>query len=186
VSAIALVLVDVIHDFFHPAGRNHHPSYLALLPVINDLIDVAHAHDRPVVHAIEWHRPGPDFEQPKLPVHCLADSWDVQFPSELTIAPQDLIVHKRRYSAFFGTDLDLLLRERGVTSILVAGVKSHVCIRATIQDAFAHGYRALLVRDATGSNRGHLHEASLEDIERYLGWVVSLREAKAALAEEGR
>ena len=185
-SRIALVLVDVIHDFFHPDGRNHDPSYLSLLPVINDLIDDAHAHDRPVVHAIEWHRPGPDFEQPKLPVHCLAGSWDAQFPRELTVSPHDVIVHKRRYSAFFGTDLDLLLRERGVETIVVAGVKSHVCIRATIQDAFANGYRVLLVRDATGSNHGHLHAASLEDIERYLGSVVSWREAKAALTEEGR
>jgi maleamate amidohydrolase len=59
----------------------------------------------------------------------------------------------------------------------VAGVKTNVCIRATIQDAFAAGYRAILPREATNSNRPHLAAASLEDIDRYFGEVVSIERA---------
>ncbi len=76
-----------------------------------------------------------------------------------------------------------MLRERGIDRLLIVGVKSHVCIRATIQDAFGSGYEALLVRDCTGSNRPHLHEASLEDIERYMGRVISLAETLSLLGE---
>lgn len=183
-NQVALILIDVIHDFFHPEGRNYHASYTPLLPTITALLTCARKHERPVIHAIEWHRDGPDFEHAKLPPHCLAGSWDVAFPSELQVSPADIIVRKRRYSAFFATDLDLLLREHDVKTLVVAGVKSHVCVRATIQDAFAYGYRALLVREATGSNRQHLHEASLEDIERYMGHVVTLSQAVAALTED--
>lgn len=182
----AVVLVDVINDFFDPGGANYHAAYDDLKDAINRLVRAAVDHGRPVIHAVERHRPGPDFEFEKLPGHCLEGSWDAAVPTWLAEQEQHLVVPKRRYSGFFGTDLDLLLREREVERLVVAGVKSHVCIRATIQDAFAFGYDVLLPREATGSNRQNLHEASLEDIERYLGRVVSLSEALEVLRTEVR
>ena len=65
---------------------------------------------------------------------------------------------------------------------MVAGVKTNVCIRATVQDAFANGFEVIVPREATNSNRPHLAEASLEDIERYFGKVTTVDEAIAALA----
>jgi ureidoacrylate peracid hydrolase len=65
---------------------------------------------------------------------------------------------------------------------VVAGVKTNVCIRATVQDAFANGFEVVVPREATNSNRPHLAAASLEDIDRYFGRVVPLDEAVAALA----
>lgn len=177
----ALILVDVINDFFDPRGVNYHPRYDAVLEAVRRLVAAARAGGAPVVHAREAHRPGPDFEYRKLPVHCVAGSWDSQPPAALEVGPEDIIVFKRRFSAFFATDLDLLLRERGVRRLVVAGVKSHVCVRATVQDAFALGYEVWVPREATGSNHVHLHEASLEDIDRYMGRVVSLAEAVTAL-----
>jgi nicotinamidase-related amidase len=61
--------------------------------------------------------------------------------------------------------------------VVIAGVKTNVCIRATAQDAFANGFDVVVPREATNSNRPHLAEASLEDIERYLGSVVPLDRA---------
>jgi Isochorismatase family len=78
---------------------------------------------------------------------------------------------------FFATDLALFLREQGVERVIIAGVKTNVCIRATVQDAFANGFDAVVPREATNSNRPHLAEASLEDIQRYFGEVVSLDRA---------
>jgi nicotinamidase-related amidase len=89
---------------------------------------------------------------------------------------------KRRYSAFFATDLALMLREQGIRRVVVAGVKTNVCIRATIQDGFANGFHMLLPRAATNSNRPHLADASLEDIDRYFGWVTDLPTAVEALS----
>ena len=177
----ALLLIDVINDFFAPQGKNYHPVYDRILVAINDILAWAHNHNSLVIHAIEAHRPGPDFEYNKLPLHCLFGSWDTKFPKGLETTASDIIVYKRRYSAFFATDLDLLLRERNVQELVIVGVKSHVCVRATIQDAFAYGYKIFLVREATGSNWKHLHEASLEDVQRYMGKVISLDEAKSIL-----
>lgn len=177
----ALILVDVINDFFDPRGSNYHPSYDAVLEAIQRLVAAARRGDVLVVHAREAHRPGPDFEYRKLPNHCIAGSWDAAPPGSLEARRDDVIVHKRRYSAFFATDLDLLLRERGIRRLVVAGVKSHVCVRATVQDAFGLGYEVWVPREATGSNHPHLHEASLEDMDRYMGRVVTLDEALTAL-----
>jgi ureidoacrylate peracid hydrolase len=89
---------------------------------------------------------------------------------------------KRWFSAFFATDIALLLREQGVGRVVVAGVKTNVCIRATVQDAFAHGFSPIVPREATNSNRPHLAAASLEDIDRYMGRVVALDDALETLA----
>ncbi|HLB38487.1 MAG TPA: isochorismatase family cysteine hydrolase [Gemmatimonadales bacterium] len=181
--ATALVLIDVINDFFDPVGRNYHPSYEPILANIRRVLAAARRGGIAVIHCMEGHRPGVDFEHRKLPVHCIVGEHDAEPAQGIEILDGEVVVRKRRYSAFFGTDLDLVLRERGIDRLLIVGVKSHVCIRATIQDAFGSGYEALLVRDCTGSNRPHLHEASLEDIERYMGRVISLAETLSLLGE---
>jgi len=181
----ALILVDVINDFFHPRGPNYYPTYDTILPNILTLLEKARQRGLPVIHAMEAHRAGHegDFEWRKLPVHDIEGSFEAEPAGGISVLEGEFAVRKRRYSAFFGTDLDLLLRELGVDRVILAGVKTNVCVRATAQDAFAFGYRVWVVKDAVGSNRQHLHDASLEDISRYLGDVVSLEECMARLGD---
>jgi maleamate amidohydrolase len=177
---LALVMIDVLEAFFEPGRPAYYPDSAAVLEPLRDLLARARANNRLVVHAVERHRPGlVDFEHRKIPVHC--EIGDDQSPYVRGFEPsgsrREIEVPKRRYSAFYATDLDLLLREQGVRTLVVAGVKTNVCVRATVQDAFAAGYEVVLPRDATNSNRPHLAEASLEDIDRYFGAVVPLDNA---------
>jgi nicotinamidase-related amidase len=103
-------------------------------------------------------------------------------PAAVERAAADLVVRKWRHSAFFGTELDLLLRERGVRRLILVGAQSHVCVRATAQDACSHGYDVLVVREAVGSDQTHLHTASLEDMNRYMGRVISMYEYVSLIA----
>jgi maleamate amidohydrolase len=156
-----------------------------VLEPLRELLATARAADRLVVHAVERHRPGlVDFEHRKIPAHC--EIGDDQSPYVRGFGPsgsrREIELPKRRYSAFHSTDLDLLLREQGVRTLVIAGVKTNVCVRATVQDAFAAGYEVVVPREATNSNRPHLAEASLEDIGRYFGSVVPLADALALLA----
>jgi maleamate amidohydrolase len=137
-----------------------------------------------VVHAVERHRPGlADFEHPKLPSHCEIGGMDAAYVDgfEPVDRAREIEVPKRRYSAFYATDLGLLLREQRIERVVVVGVKTNVCIRATIQDGFAGGFQMVLPRETTNSNRPHLAEASLEDVSRYFGDVVDLETAEAML-----
>lgn len=180
VDRTALVLVDVIGSFFSADQPNYYTWAADVLGPLRELLDRARGDERLIVHAAERHHRGLlDFEHRKLPRHCEIGAADAAYAPgfEPLDAPNEVEVGKRRYSAFYATELDLLLREQGTTRVVIAGVKTNVCVRATVQDAFAGGYEVVVPRQATNSNRPHLAEASLEDIDRYFGRVVDLGDA---------
>lgn len=183
-GSTALLLIDVQNSFFHPEGQNYYPETAEVIPNLHRLIDTARSSGCLVIHSAERHRPNvDDFEGAKLPPHCISGDWDSQFFEGFgPDGDAEFLLAKRRMSAFFSTDLDLLLREKGIARLIVAGVKVNVCIRATVQDGFSLGYRCIIPRAAVNSNRPHLADASLEDIDRYLGWVVSMQEAEEMLS----
>lgn len=181
----ALLLIDVQNSFFHPSGRNYYTASGDITGNLLRLLKHARAYSQIILHVREHHHPGiEDFEYSKLPEHCVAGTHDADFFDDFgpTADSNEFILNKRRMSAFFSTDLDLLLREKGIRRLVIAGVKANVCIRATVQDAFSLGYRCLVARDAVNSNRPALAEAALEDIDRYMGWTVTLEEAEEALS----
>lgn len=180
-----LILIDIQNSFFHPDGENYYSAAAEIIPNLRRLRDHARSSACPIIHVCEQHRPGiDDFEHTKLPEHCVAGSWDAEFFEDF--GPGDgeneFLLVKRRVSAFFATDLDLLLREQAIDRLVIAGSKANVCVRATVQDGFSLGYRCLVPMDAVNSNRSHLADASMEDIERYMGWVVSMDQAMEALS----
>ena len=180
----ALVLVDVTNSFFLAGMPNFYPASTEALEPLRALLARARSGGRIVVHAVEQHYPGyDDYEWRKLPRHHFIGDPDAAFFAGFEpFGPREIVCPKRRFSAFFATDLALFLKEQKIERVIVAGVKTNVCIRATVQDAFANGFDAVVPREATNSNRPHLAEASLEDIERYIGSVVSLDEALEMLA----
>lgn len=182
-SRTALMLIDLQRSFLDRSGGNYFEASASIVGNLQRLLAAAREKQRTVVHVAERHRPNvKDFESTKLPEHCVAGEPDAEFyPGFGPDSEREFLLEKRRVSAFFGTDLDLLLREQGIERIVVAGVKTNVCVRATVIDAFSLGYRCLVVRDAVRSNRAHLSDASLEDIDRYFGWVVSMDDALEAL-----
>jgi nicotinamidase-related amidase len=182
----ALLLIDVLNGFLSPNGTLYHPDAKAVVEPLRQLRDTARAAERLIVYAMDHHRPGVfDFELLHVREHCVAGEADAEPFDDFvpaTGARNEVAITKRRYSAFYGTELDMLLRERGIDSVVLAGVKTNVCLRATAQDAFAGGYRVIVPREATCSNRPHLAEASLEDIQYYFGRVVRLQDALEVLA----
>jgi len=184
----ALILIDMINDFFHPRGNHYHPEFSFVLANVRRLLEAARRNGIVIIHAMEGHPPehDQDFEWKKLPQHCIIGSFEAEPTAGIDIHRDEYVIRKRRYSAFFATDLDLFLRERRVDRLVIAGVKTNVCIRATAQDAFALGYDVLVVKEAVGSNHIHLHQAALEDIERYMGQVISLDDCIALFEEQGQ
>jgi nicotinamidase-related amidase len=176
----ALLLIDVVDGFLAPHGSLYYPDAKAVVEPLRQLRDTARAAGRLIVYARDHHRAGLfDFENLHVELHLVIGEADTVPFGDFVPAdtPNEIAIPKRRYSAFYGTDLDMLLREQNVDRVVIAGVKTNVCLRSTVQDAFAAGYKVLVPRAATNSNRAHLAEASLEDIEHYFGRVVDLDEA---------
>ena len=180
----ALIVIDMQNSILHPDGEHFYAEAQSVVPNCLALIEWARERGTLVVHVAERHRDGfEDFEDRHLPTHCVSGGFDAGYYSGFGpgAGTREIEIAKRRFSAFFATELALFLREQSVGRLVICGVKTNVCVRATAQDAFAHGFEVCVVKDATNSNRRHLAEASLEDIERYFGHLISTSEAMGLL-----
>ena len=93
------------------------------------------------------------------------------------------VVPKARYSGFAGTHLEQLLRARGITTIVLVGVNTNVCVEATLRDAYHREFFALIIPDATlqaGSNS--IFEATVFNVTRFFGWTASSEAVVQALS----
>jgi nicotinamidase-related amidase len=181
-DAQAVLVIDMVRDFTDPTGKVSHPGAADIVPAIDSLVRQARARGAIIIWVIDQHRPDkPDWELDHVRPHCIGGTPGVELALPLEPASEDYVINKRRYSAFVGTDLDLILRDNRVGTLVLTGTKTNVCIRATAQDAFEHNYRVIVPRDCVSTDKPHLHQANLEDIDKYMGRVVSLEEAVALL-----
>ena len=115
-----------------------------------------------------------------MPPGGLPAQWWEQ-PAELDVAPSDIQITKRQWGAFYGTELDLQLRRRGITTIVLGGISTHVGVESTARAAWEHGYALVLAEDAMSSNDAALHRSSVEHIFPRLGRVRSTDTILSAL-----
>jgi nicotinamidase-related amidase len=181
----AVLVIDMVRDFADPNGRVFNEGAGRIVPVIDQFVELARAQGAVIIWVIDSHRPGkPDWELQHVRGHCEGGTPGVELMPPLEPEGSDYVINKRRYSAFVGTDLDLILRDNAINTVFLTGTKTNVCIRATAQDAFEHNYSVVVPRDCVSTDKPHLHEANLEDIGKYMGRVVSVEEALAILADK--
>jgi ureidoacrylate peracid hydrolase len=106
----------------------------------------------------------------------IRDTWNTEIVSELEPQPGDVVVYKHRYSGFYQTDLDNILREMNAKYLVVTGCTTSVCVESTVRDAMFRDYSCLLLADCMAEPIGlefarSNHEASLLLIQRMFGWV---------------
>lgn len=171
----AVIMVDMLNDFCTAEGVMVVPKAVQLYNSLNTLTSRAREAGSPVVWACDSHQDG-DREFDIRPPHCLAGTWGAQIVDELDQALDDRYVLKRRFSAFFATDLDLLLREQGIATVIVVGVMTNICVRATVHDAFFHGYQVIVPSDCVATVSSREQESTLDDIRTCFGSVSTLDE----------
>lgn len=165
----ALVVVDMLRDFIEEgAVLECGEGGRAALPRVAEAVERARREGWPVVWVCDRHLPD-DSEFEVWPVHCVAGTPGAELVPPLSAAPGEKVVPKRRYSGFFGTDLDLYLREKGVEEIVLAGVCTNICVLYTAADARMRNYRVTVLRDAVASFDKEAHEWALRELERTLG-----------------
>lgn len=113
-------------------------------------------------------------EQPQFAYSLITEGgWDYEIVDELTPREDELVVKKSRYGGFSGTNLDQVLRARRIRNLLFCGVAANVCVETTLREAYGHEYFVLLIEDATHqAGPAFLKEATLFNVERFLGWVA--------------
>lgn len=204
----ALVVIDMQRDFLDPAGYIGQSGVdvgvlRAAIPNVRRLIDMARSAGIHVIHTREGHRPDlSDLNAAKArraagvgaaigsrgPLgrllvrgergHAIID--------ELAPLPSEVVIDKPGFGAFYATDLELVLRARGITALMLAGVTTDVCVHSTLREAVDRGFDCHTVGDACAAADAAIHAAMLTCIAGeggILGQVASTAEMMAAWGE---
>ena len=111
-------------------------------------------------------------------------TWDYELVDELKPEPGDICLHKSRYSAFFNSQLDSVLRSRGVRTLVFVGIATNVCVESTLRDGFFLEYFGIVLEDATHqAGPEFVQQASLYNIEKFFGWVSSVADFKGVVGQ---
>ena len=168
------------------------PGYKERMLNARQAIDCARENEIPVVFIQELHRPdGVDFGREldgDEDVHCLEDNPNTALAvKEMDVRPNDYIVPKRRYSAFFGTDLEILLKGLRAQTLILVGGLTDVCVHYTFVDGHQSDYFCRVIEDCVAGSSIEAHEASLKAME-YLqtGAVQSLAAVTDAMTTAKR
>jgi ureidoacrylate peracid hydrolase len=182
-SKTAVIVVDMLNEFCKPGGAMVLPGYEALVPPQQQLIAAARQMRCPVVFAVDTHRRNvrQDREWLKRTPHCIEGSWGATVIDDLEPRPDDIYVVKRRYSAFFNTDLDVTLKDLKTEALVICGVVTNICVRSTVHDAFFLGYTVVVPEDCVAATGAREQASSLYDIATHFGTVCSSEDVVAAL-----
>jgi nicotinamidase-related amidase len=178
-----LLVVDMLNDFLEKwevARRNE------LIRAINELTEIMRKASRPVI----WVRQEfePDLSDALLEMKAKGIRvaiWGMagaQIVSELAVPPTDVVIVKKRYSAFFGTDLDEILRRMQPDTLVLAGVNTHACIRTTAIDAYQRDWPVVLASDCISSYDSEHHDVTLKYMKDKIATLRTNREIEALLA----
>lgn len=202
VSATALVVVDMQNDFLHPEGwfaarGVDSAPVMAVVPAVERLTKTIRAAGVPVIW-LNWgvrpdranipatfaakarSRLAPTYADPSPSGRgrvLVRGDWGAATIDQLTVDPVDLVVHKHRLSGFWDNEFDSILRQRGITTLLFAGINTDRCVFSTLQDANFLGYDCVLIEDACATvSPDYVRDAVLY-LVRLLHGVVSTSDA---------
>ena len=145
----AILVVDMLNDFV--TGAIGCDRAREIVPATARLLAAAREKGVPVIYCNDSHLPGIDRELAIWGDHAIKGTPGAEVIPELKPEPVDYVVPKRRYSGFFQTDLDILLKELGVKTVIITGLHTHMCCRHTSADAYCLGYDVVVAKEATNS-----------------------------------
>jgi len=178
----ALLIIDMQNDFVLDNAPLRVEQARTVIPKILEILGYFRAGNQPVFHVLRVHRrDGSDVEivrQELFQEHPFAveGSLGAQVVDELLPAPEEYLIHKTRMSAFIGTELDLMLRNLGITDLVVTGIQTPNCIRTSVFDAIAYNYRVTLIEDAVGAKNDTIHYANVQDMANIGVSILKTRE----------
>ena len=201
----ALIIVDMQNDFLHRDGdfshlAREHPEFgidmpflTGTIPNVKRLGDAFRAAGRPVVYlALVLKRDYSDAAFPYWRVgiepasgnrtHCVEGTWGAQIIDDLKPEEGEHLVIKKGFGGFSNTPLDTVLRNMGVTTCVVSGVTTCVCVSTTVRGGVEYNYRMILVSDAVADVDRITHEAELQTMARVFADVTTTDEVIGMLA----
>jgi len=160
----ALLVIDMQRFFLEPDSSTFTCGGLAILPTLKRLIAVFREAGRPVIFIRHVHHPD------RLDAGimgwwwegmCLEGSPESEVHHDIAPLPKEKVILKHRYSAFYNTDLETILRCLKIEDLVVSGIMTNMCCESTVRDAYYRDYKVFFLADGTGSINEEMHLASL-------------------------
>lgn len=180
----AVVVIDLQKGIASREGAPH-PAPLVVVNSARLLAQARQAGTQPVLVRVSGSLDGADRLRPAADQQmrftgALPPDWDELIP-ELDRQPGDIVILKRQWGAFYGTDLDLQLRRRGLRTIILCGIATEFGVESTARDAYERGYELIFAEDAMTGLSAESHINAVERIFPRIGRVRSTAEILAAL-----
>jgi nicotinamidase/pyrazinamidase len=157
----AVIIVDMLKDSFK--GPSDHPviaGFRAIIPRIKFLVEETRKLNGLIVYANDsFFKEDFIFRKGKMHPHSLQGTEGAEIIPELEVKPGDIVLPKRRLSAFFKTDLDITLRNYGVDTIAVTGLATQGCVLTTVMDGLSNDFYSVMISDCCATRRREDHEA---------------------------
>ncbi|MFA6447999.1 MAG: isochorismatase family cysteine hydrolase [bacterium] len=168
-SNSALIVIDMLNDFVSPDGALYVGDTVKhIIPEIQKKISKYRADADPVIYLCDSHAED-DKEFEMFPPHCIANGKGAEIYKDLRPNAGETIVYKTRFSGFFNTNLDAILKEKNLDAIELCGVCTNICVLYTCADARMRGYNVTVDRRCVDSFDRAAHEFALKEMERVLG-----------------
>lgn len=175
----ALLVVDMQKFFLDPLSPTFTCGGLAILPNVQRLISAFRAAGSPVIYTRHVHHPdGLDAGIMKWwwQGMCIEGSPESEVHADIAPLPTEKVISKHRYSAFYNTDLETVLRCLRVEDLVIAGIMTNMCCESTARDAYYRDYRVFFPADGTGSINEEMHLASLLNLSYGFASVTTVDE----------
>jgi len=164
----AILVVDMLNDFV--TGALTCDRAKAIVPNVSNLLDEARKNNIPVIFCNDSHIKDIDREFKVWGPHAIEGTKGAEVIPECHVDKnKDYIIPKRRYSGFFQTDLDILLKELGVDTVIMTGLHAHMCVRHTSADAFQLGYNVVAAIDCMDSFTKEDYESGIKYLHEVYG-----------------
>jgi len=190
-----LLIIDTTNAFLKPGAPMEVPDGRHLIPKLKRLMDVCREKDLMIIFTTHAYRQnGCDMGlhaafRPEIETMGILREGkpDTEFYDELRPAKNDIVIVKRRYSAFIGTELDLILRCNKIDTLMISGVLTHVCCECTARDARMRDYKVIFLSDGT-ADRGIADmgwgEISAGEVQKYVLTIMASHFAEVLPVDE--
>ncbi len=165
----ALLVIDMLRDFIDRTGSlSCGESCRRIVPFVRKKIEEFHRRGRLVVFVRDSHRPD-DLEFSLFPRHSVRNSPGAEIIPDLPVGKRDIMVPKTRYSGFYGTKLDRILKERKVTEVHVVGVLTSICVMDTVGGLRNRDYPVIVYRKGVADADPKFHRLSRDRMRKIYG-----------------
>ncbi len=187
VEKSALIVVDMQDFFLDESSPTFTCGGLAIIPRLQRLISTFRESGRPVIYTRHVHNP----QLNDIGIMewwwegiCLEGSPESEIHRSIAPLPEDKVIFKHRYSAFYNTDLETVLRCLKIEDLVICGIMSNLCCESTARDAYFRDYRVFFPADGTGSINEEMHLASLLNLAFGFAYVTECEEIIRSLERE--